>query len=95
LAGFFSTSHVDRIWDSGVTFTPSVGAEWRTTPTAPYPRSSRSWVIVPPAEWPMRTGGVSSAPITSAMESTICGRVTSAIGVGSALSASTSTSKPG
>ena len=43
----------------------------------------------------MRIGGLSSAPTTEVRCSMTCGSVSSATGVGSALSASTSTSKPG
>jgi hypothetical protein len=75
--------------------TPSVGAELRATPAQPRPWSSRIWVNAPPAEWPMMTGGESRSSITDSMCSMICGTVTPAIGLGSALSASTSTSKPG
>jgi hypothetical protein len=48
--GFFSTGNVDLTWDSGTTRTPSVGAEFIATPTAPKPWSSRIWVKAPPAE---------------------------------------------
>jgi hypothetical protein len=65
------------------------------TPAAPKPWSSRICTNTPPAEWPIRIGGVSSAPTTSSRWATICGTVTASIGDGSALSASTSTSKPG
>jgi hypothetical protein len=43
----------------------------------------------------MRIGGFSSAPITDSRCSRMPGTVRAAIGDGSALSASTSTSKPG
>ena len=43
----------------------------------------------------MRIGGESTVAITDSKCSMICGTVTCSIGVGSALSASTSTSKPG
>ena len=43
----------------------------------------------------MRIGGESSAPMTDSRCSMICGTVTASIGDVSALSASTSTSKPG
>ena len=43
----------------------------------------------------MRIGGRSSPPITDSRCSMIAGTVSASIGVGSALSASTSTSKPG
>ncbi len=43
----------------------------------------------------MMIGGSGSARICSSMCSMICGTVTFTIGVGSALSDSTSTSKPG
>ena len=95
LAGFFSTGKVDRTWDSGTTATPSVGAELMATPAAPKPWSSSTWVNTPPAEWPMRIGGFVSSPTTDSRCSTICGTVTFSIGVGSAFSASTSTSNPG
>ena len=49
----------------------------------------------PPAEWPIRMGGESRPPTTASRCSMICGTVTFSIGVGSALSASTSTSNPG
>ena len=72
-----------------------MGAELIATPAAPKPWSSSTWVNTPPAEWPMMIGGVSSAPMTDSRCSMICGTVTASIGDGSALSASTSTSKPG
>jgi hypothetical protein len=50
--------------------------------------------MAPPAEWPIKIGGRSSPPITSARWSTTAGTVRFSIGVGSAFSASTSTSKP-
>jgi hypothetical protein len=43
----------------------------------------------------MMIGGVSSAPTTDSRCATVSGTVTFSIGVVSALSASTSTSKPG
>ena len=95
LAGFLSTGNVDLICESGTTLTPSVGAELSATPAAPKPWSSRICVNAPPAEWPMMIGGVSSAPMTASRCSMIAGTVSASIGVGSALSASTSTSKPG
>ena len=49
----------------------------------------------PPAEWPIRIGGESSAFTIDSRWSMIAGTVTCSIGVGSAFSASTSTSKPG
>ena len=50
----------------------------------------------PPAEWPIRIGGVVElASTTDSRCSMIAGTVSSSIGVGSALSASTSTSSPG
>jgi hypothetical protein len=75
--------------------TPSVGAELIATPAAPKPRSSRIWVNTPPAECPIRTGGEASPLASDSSRSMICGTVTASIGDGSALSASTSTSKPG
>ena len=95
LAGFFSTGKAALTCDSGTTFTPSVGAELIATPAAPKPRSSMSWTNAPPAEWPIRIGGESSSPITCDRCSMIPGTVSASIGEGSALSASTSTSKPG
>ncbi len=95
LAGFLSTGNVALIWDSGTRLTPSVGAELIATPAAPYPWSSRICVNTPPAEWPMRIGGFSSAPTTDSRCSMIAGTVTCSIGAVSSLSASTSTSKPG
>ena len=95
LAGFLSTGNVALTCDSGTRLTPSVGAELIATPTAPKPWSSRICVNTPPAEWPMRIGGASSPPTIPSSFSMICGTVTCSIGVGSALSASTSTSKPG
>jgi hypothetical protein len=95
LAGFLSTGNVAFTCESGTTLTPSVGAELIATPAAPKPWSSRIWVKTPPAEWPIRIGGCSSAPTTFSRCSMICGTVTASIGVGSALSASTSTSNPG
>jgi hypothetical protein len=52
-------------------------------------------VIAPPAEWPIRIGGASSPPIRLSSDSTISLIVAFSIGSGLALSASTSTSKPG
>jgi hypothetical protein len=66
LAGFFSAGNKDRTCDSGVTLTPSVGAESMTTPAEPRPRARRSWIMMPPNEWPMMNGGVSSASMTLA-----------------------------
>ena len=94
-AGFFSTGKVARICDSGTRLTPSVGAELIATPAAPKPWSRRICVNTPPAEWPMMIGGASRPPTTASRCSMICGTVTCSIGVGSVLSASTSTSKPG
>ena len=94
-AGFLSTGKVDLICVSGTTGTPSVGAELIATPHAPKPWSSRICVITPPAEWPIRIGGWSSPPISASIFSTASGIESSTIGVGSALRASTSTSKPG
>jgi hypothetical protein len=74
---------------------PSVGAELIATPQAPKPWSMTICMNAPPAEWPIRIGGCSSAPMTDSRCSMIAGTVTSSIGVVSALRASTSTSKPG
>ena len=95
LAGFLRIGNSDLICDGGLTRTPSVGAESITTPAAPQPRSSSSWVSVPPKEWPIRIGGCSSSLITPARCATVCGTVSSAMTDGSSRSASTSTSKPG
>ena len=95
MAGFFSTGNVALIWESGTRATPSVGAELIATPAAPYPWSSRICVNTPPAECPIRIGGVSTAPTTASRCSMICGTVTASIGEVSALSDSTSTSNPG
>jgi hypothetical protein len=51
-------------------------------------------VKTPPAEWPIRIGGESRAFTIDSRWSMIAGLVTCSIGVGSALSARTSTSKP-
>ena len=93
--GFFSTGQAALTWVNGVMRTPSVGAEFIATPAAPWPRSSRIWVIAPPAECPIRIGSESSSPITDSRCSTISDSVSSSSGVGSAFSASTSTSSPG
>ena len=61
LAGFLSTGNEDRICDSGTRLTPSVGAELIATPAAPKPWSSKICVNTPPAEWPIRIAGESSA----------------------------------
>jgi hypothetical protein len=90
-----STGKLARTCDSGMRLTPSVGAEFITTPAAPKPWSSRIWVNTPPAEWPMMIGGDSSSPTIASSRSMIAGTVTRSIGVGSAFSASTSTSNPG
>jgi hypothetical protein len=95
LAGFLSTGNVERTCDSGTALTPSVGAELIATPATPKSWSSRICVNTPPAECPMMIGGESSSPTTASRCSTICGTVSRSIGAGSALSASTSTSKPG
>ena len=95
LAGFLSTGKLARTCDSGMRLTPSVGAELIATPTAPKPWSSRICVNTPPAEWPMRIGGVSRSPMMPSRRSMIAGTLSCSIGVVSALSASTSTSKPG
>ena len=94
-AGFLSTGKLARTCDSGMRLTPSVGAELIATPAAPKPWSSRIWVNTPPAEWPMMIGGDSSSPTIASRRSMIAGTFTRSIGVGSALSASTSTSNPG
>jgi hypothetical protein len=94
-AGFLSTGNVERTCDSGTARTPSVGAEQIATPAAPNPWSSRIWVNAPPAEWPIRIGGDGSAPTTSSRCPMILGTVSASIGAGSALSASTSASRPG
>ena len=49
----------------------------------------------PPAEWPIRIGGLSSPPATDSSLPMMAGTVSASIGVVSAFSASTSTSKPG
>ena len=95
LAGFFSAGNSDLAWDSGLTRTPSVGAESTTTPAEPRPRASSSWVRVPPKEWPMMIGGVSTVSITPARWSTVSGTVRFAMMSGFSRSASTSISKPG
>ncbi len=49
----------------------------------------------PPAEWPMMIGGASRASMAASNVAMISGTVALTMGVGSALRASTSTSKPG
>ena len=78
-----------------MTRTPSVGAESMTTPAAPRPRASSIWVRAPPKEWPMMIGGFSTDVTTETRWSMVAVMSASAIGWGSARSASTSTSKPG
>ena len=95
LAGLLRIGKSDLICESGLTCTPSVGAESITTPAAPQPWSRRICVSVPPKEWPMMIGGRSSSVITSARWDTVCGTVSVAITEGSSRRASTSTSNPG
>jgi hypothetical protein len=70
-------------------------AELIATPAAPNPWSSRICMKAPPAEWPIRTGGLSSWPTTDSSLPMMAGTVSASIGEVSAFSASTSTSKPG
>ena len=94
-AGFFSAGNNDFTCDSGLTRTPSVGAESTTTAAAPSPRASSSWVNVPPKECPMMIGGTSTDSMTPARWSTVSGTVSFAMISGFARSSSTSISKPG
>lgn len=94
-AGFFNAGNYDFTCDSGFTRTPSVGAESTTTAAAPSPRASSSWVSVPPNEWPMMIGGISTVSMTLARWSTVSGTVRLAMMSGFFRSSSTSISKPG
>ncbi|MEC3981252.1 hypothetical protein [Amycolatopsis sp. H20-H5] len=58
------TGLAERRADSGRRSTPFTGPESTPTPAAPSPRSSSSWTKVPPNEWPMMIGGLSSARMT-------------------------------
>jgi hypothetical protein len=95
LAGFLRTGNRDLICDGGFTRTPSGGAESITTAAAPNPRLTKSWVKVPPKEWPMMIGGRSKLSTTSLRWSSVAGTDASAMTSGLSRNASTSISNPG
>ena len=93
--GVFTQILLDHGFGAAGVAINSVGAELMATPAAPKPWSSRICVKTPPAEWPMMIGGESRSPTMASMLSMISLTFSCSIGVGSALRASTSTSKPG
>jgi hypothetical protein len=89
------TSNVDRICDSGTTLTPSVGAELIATPAAPWPAVEQQLDEQPARGVTHEDRRASRSARTDSRWATTFGSVVCSIGVGSAFSASTSTSKPG
>jgi hypothetical protein len=65
LSGFLRIENPDFSVENGRARMPRGDAGEIATPAAPSPRSSRISVKPPPNEWPMITGGLSSALIVA------------------------------